>query len=76
MGSAHGRLRRSHGGGSWLAVRVAEARGRARDAGMATSEYAIVTVAAAGFGGLLLLVLRSDEVRGLLVGLVRGALTP
>jgi hypothetical protein len=47
----------------------------AREAGMATAEYAIVTVAAAGFGGLLVLILRSDEVRGLLVGIVRGALT-
>ncbi len=47
----------------------------AGDAGMATAEYAIVTLAAAGFGGLLLLILRSDEVRGLLVGLVRSALS-
>ena len=46
----------------------------AEDAGMATAEYAIATVAAAGFAGLLLLILRSDEVRGLLLGIVRGAL--
>lgn len=46
-----------------------------RDAGMATAEYAIVTVAAVGFAGLLILVLRSDEVRGLLLGIVRGALS-
>ncbi len=46
----------------------------ARDAGMATVEYAIVTVAAAAFAGVLLLILRSDEVRGLLLGIVRGAL--
>ncbi|MCL3861372.1 DUF4244 domain-containing protein [Actinotalea sp. K2] len=45
------------------------------DAGMATAEYAIATVAAAGFGGLLILILRSDEVRGLLLGIVRGALS-
>ena len=44
------------------------------DAGMATAEYAIVTVAAAGFAGLLLVILRSDEVRGLLLGIVRSAL--
>lgn len=51
-------------------------RGRlgAPDAGMATAEYAVATVAAAGFAGLLLLILRSDEVRGLLLGIVRGAL--
>ncbi|WP_231494818.1 DUF4244 domain-containing protein [Cellulomonas sp. KRMCY2] len=45
------------------------------DAGMATAEYAIATVAAAGFAGLLLVILRSDEVRGLLLGIVRGALS-
>ena len=42
---------------------------------MATVEYAIVTVAAAAFAGLLLLILRSDEVRELLFGIVRGALS-
>ncbi|WP_225755039.1 DUF4244 domain-containing protein [Actinotalea sp. Marseille-Q4924] len=46
------------------------------DAGMATAEYAIATVAAAGFAGLLIAILRSDEVRGLLLGIVRGALSP
>lgn len=45
-----------------------------REAGMATAEYAIATVAAAGFAGLLIAILRSDEVRGLLLGIVRGAL--
>lgn len=45
------------------------------DEGMATAEYAIATVAAAGFAGLLLVILRSDEVRGLLLGIVRGALS-
>lgn len=44
------------------------------EAGMATAEYAIATVAAAGFAGLLLLILRSDEVRGMLLDIVRGAL--
>ncbi|GEN80108.1 DUF4244 domain-containing protein [Actinotalea fermentans] len=47
----------------------------AGDAGMATAEYAIATIAAAGFAGLLVVVLRSDEVRGLLAGLVRTALS-
>lgn len=45
------------------------------DEGMATTEYAIATVAAAGFAGLLVVILRSAEVRGLLTGLVRSALT-
>lgn len=44
------------------------------DQGMATVEYALVTVAAAGFAGLLLVILKSDEVRGMLVGILQGAL--
>lgn len=51
------------------------ARAGVRDAGMATAEYAIATLAAAGFAGLLIAVLRSDEVRGLLAGIVRQALS-
>lgn len=47
---------------------------RSSEAGMATAEYAIVTLAACGFGALLLAVLRSGEVRGLLTGIVRSAL--
>ena len=46
----------------------------ATDAGMATAEYAIVTVAACGFAGLLVALLRSDQVRGLLLGIIRRAL--
>ena len=48
---------------------------RSADAGMATAEYAIVTVAAVSFAGLLVVILRSDEVRALLFGIVRGALS-
>ncbi len=44
------------------------------DVGMATAEYAIATLAACGFAGLLLALLRGDEVRGLLLGIVRRAL--
>ncbi len=47
---------------------------RTAEAGMATAEYAIATLAAAGFAGLLLLILRSDEVRGFLLGIIRQAL--
>lgn len=53
---------------------VRRVRGAARDAGMATAEYAMVTLAAVGFAGLLALVLRSDEVRGMLTDLVHRAL--
>jgi len=41
---------------------------------MATAEYAIATLAAAGFAGLLLVILRSAEVRGFLLGIIRQAL--
>lgn len=44
------------------------------DQGMATVEYALVTVAAAGFAGLLIVLLKSSEVRDLLMGIVQGAL--
>lgn len=44
------------------------------DAGMATAEYAVATLAAVGFAGLLLTVLRSPEVQQLLLGLVQRAL--
>lgn len=53
-------------------------RGRMRrlgsEAGMATAEYAIATLAAVGFAGLLVFILRSDEVRGFLLNLIRTAL--
>ncbi|MDF2434701.1 MAG: hypothetical protein JWP44_4332 [Mucilaginibacter sp.] len=45
------------------------------DAGAATAEYAIATMAAVGFAGLLVAIMRSDEVRGVLTDLVRRALT-
>ena len=35
-----------------------------REEGAATAEYAIATMAAVGFAGLLVAILRSDEVRG------------
>lgn len=45
------------------------------DAGMATAEYAIATLAACGFAALLLAVLSSGEVRGMLLALVQRALS-
>lgn len=44
------------------------------DDGTATAEYAIATMAAVGFAGLLVAIMRSDEVRGLLMDLVHRAL--
>ena len=45
------------------------------EAGAATAEYAIATMAAVGFAGLLVVIMRSDEVRQILTDLVRSALT-
>jgi Protein of unknown function (DUF4244) len=49
-------------------------RRRATEVGMATAEYAVVTLAACGFAGLLVAILHSDTVRGLLLGIIRRAL--
>jgi len=53
-------------------------RGRRRplsaQAGMATAEYAIATLAAVAFAGVLVFIMRSDEVRGFLLNLIRTAL--
>ena len=43
------------------------------DRGMATTEYALVTVAAAAFAGVLIVLVRSEEVRELLAGILRSA---
>ena len=45
------------------------------DRGAATAEYAITTMAAVGFAGLLVIIMRSDEVRQILFDLVKSALT-
>jgi Flp pilus assembly pilin Flp len=45
------------------------------ETGAATAEYAIATMAAVAFAGLLVVIMRSDEVRGILTDLVRRALT-
>lgn len=57
-------------------VRRARARfaGTTRDAGLATAEYAVVMIAAVGFAGLLVVILRSSEIRETLTNLVRDAL--
>jgi len=45
------------------------------EAGLATAEYAVATVAAVGFAGLLIAVLKSEAVRGLLEGIISSALS-
>ena len=62
----------------WLAGRTRTARETVqerRDDGMATAEYAIGTIAAVGFAGLLIAVLKSEAVKGLLSGLISSALS-
>ena len=62
-----------------VAGRVGRARRLLRrlagERGAATAEYAVATMAAVGFAGLLVVILRGDEVRGILTDLVRNALT-
>ncbi len=71
-------MSRRHRARAWWLDRVgsgaAGLRGRA-DSGMATAEYAIATLAACGFAGLLLTLLTSGEVRTLLFGIVKRALS-
>ncbi|HEY5231811.1 MAG TPA: DUF4244 domain-containing protein [Galbitalea sp.] len=45
------------------------------ETGSATAEYAIATLAAVGFAGLLVVILRSDAVRGMLTNLIQHALS-
>ena len=46
------------------------------EGGAATAEYAIATMAAVAFAGLLVVIMRSPEVKEILLGLVKSALTP
>ncbi len=48
---------------------------QAQDAGMVTAEYAVGTVAACGFGGVLIKLLTNQSVLKLLTDLVRKALS-
>jgi Protein of unknown function (DUF4244) len=54
---------------------VRRLRAAGRDAGMTTAEYAVGTVAACGFGGVLYKVLTSDAVVTLLTDILKRALT-
>jgi hypothetical protein len=42
---------------------------------MATAEYAVGLVAACGFAGLLVAILRSPEIKALLFGIIKKALS-
>lgn len=56
-------------------MRAQQLRRVASDAGMTTAEYAVGTVAACGFAGVLYKLLTSEAVVSLLTGIVKRALT-
>jgi hypothetical protein len=57
-----------------LKVRLARLRGAAGDAGMSTAEYAVGTIAAVGFAGVLFKVVTSSKVQGALSDIIEKAL--
>lgn len=63
------------GGAVEAGASVGGAQRAKAEAGMATAEYAIGTVAAAAFAGLLLVILRGDAIRGALEGIISQALS-
>ncbi len=67
------RIRTSRPGG-FLADRRRQLR-RAAQAGMSTAEYAVGTVAAAAFAGLLFKIVTSPEVRKMLLAIIHRALS-
>ena len=57
-----------------LKVRFAQLRGAAGDAGMSTAEYAVGTLAAVAFAGVLLKVVNGGNVLAALTGIIERAL--
>jgi len=60
---------------SRLLAAVRRAHRLSSDSGMTTAEYAVGTVAACGFGGILYKILTSDDVVKLLKEILKRALT-
>lgn len=58
-----------------LRATVSERMRGSSETGAATAEYAIVIMAAVGFAGLLVVIMRSEEVRAILTDLIQRALT-
>jgi len=82
-GTGPGRVRRRERGlrlRGWIGASAGRtpgaplARVLSGEVGATTAEFAIVTMAAVGFAGLLVVILRSDGVRATLEGLVARAL--
>jgi hypothetical protein len=57
-----------------LIANFARLRAEAGDAGMSTAEYAVGTLAAAAFGGILFKVLTSPSVQAALAAVINRAL--
>ncbi len=55
--------------------KLAIIRNLTKETGAATAEYVVATMAAVGFAGLLIVILRSNEVRTMLTDLVQRALS-
>lgn len=70
-----GGARRGRRSGDPAVPKQSKMRLMGSELGMATAEYAIATLAAVGFAGLLVVILRSEEVRGFLLNLIRSALS-
>lgn len=70
-----GHARKHEHSSRWTSRRASRWAKSGREAGMATAEYAIATLAAVGFAGLLVVILKSDEVRGFLLNIIRTALS-
>ncbi|GAB2692709.1 DUF4244 domain-containing protein [Thalassiella azotivora] len=66
--------RRTAARGGFPAARRLQRVTTTSEAGMATAEYAIATLAACGFAGLLVAILSGGEVRGLLLAIIQRAL--
>jgi hypothetical protein len=54
---------------------VRRSRAYGYDRGMATAEYAVGLIAACGFAGLLVAIMKSSEMKTLLFGIIRKALS-
>ena len=67
---------RGHDKGENMGSTFTRVRAFVRDErGSATAEYAVATMAAVGFAGLLVVLLRGDEVRAILTDLITRALS-
>lgn len=67
--------RTAHGITTTITRRARQRINDTNEQGMATTEYAIVMVAAAAFAGVLVVLLKSDTVKSLLTSIVEGALS-